>query len=162
MTKRTTNSGLIVPIMVMSLVTALLFVGNASAASWGKIKRNSEVREQFKNYNVLPEYNYFYNGWENNPYAIVGVLSEYSLVSKRDLWKAATDSDASIQNLVDALFEDGQFTVPYGFQILAPDGSEMGIFYSTITNVAVKMVGDKSFMLIFDKVYLWGGGRYDF
>jgi hypothetical protein len=145
------------------LLFALIIPSYACASNYGKTKRSSEITQSFKNYEVLPGYTYYHNGWENNPYAIVGIRSDFSLVSTKNLWKQidtdSTDSP-SIQRLVDAIFEDFQF-YPYGSYMVAPNGTEIGILYSSISNVAIKMMDENSVMIIFEPVYLWGGGRYD-
>jgi hypothetical protein len=143
------------------LILALISFGCAGASNYGKIKRSPEITQNFKNYEVLPDYTYFHNGWENNPYAIVGIRSDYNLVSKKNLWKQIDANTTSIQRLVDALFEDYHL-YPYGFYMTAPDGSEIGILYSSISNVSIKMVDEKSVMIVMSPVYLRGGGRYDF
>jgi hypothetical protein len=143
------------------LLSAFFLMGCASTSNFGQVKRSPEITQNFKNYQVLPGYTYYHNGWENNPYAIVGIRADYSIVSKKNLWKQIDASPASIQRLVDALFEDFQL-YPYGSYMIAPDGSEIGILYSSISNVSIKMVDEKSVMIMIEPVYLRGGGRYDF
>jgi hypothetical protein len=135
------------------LLFAFIITCGACTANHGTTERSPEVNRAFKNYEVWPGYTYYHNGWENNPYAIVGIRAPYKLVSSQKLWKQIDADKTSIQRLVDALFEDYQL-YPYGAYILAPNGEEIGVLYSSISNVSIKMTAEMSVMIIFDTAYL--------
>ena len=52
-------------------LSALLMAG--CAGTYGSYKLDSDVLQSFKENRVPSDYNYFYYGFDTNPYALIGV-----------------------------------------------------------------------------------------
>jgi len=101
------------------------------AHDYGRLQPSSAVTAIFKTDRVLPDYKYYYAGPDGWPDAIIAVNKEFTLVS--DQWTAFEPSPQRLRNLTDyaqSLYGTDAHHYPYGYKILAPDGRQVGIWYS--------------------------------
>lgn len=109
--------------------------------SYGRLQRNREVDQIFKTYQVLPDHKYYYTGPEGRPDAIMGIKNEFTL--ETTLWTRFKASVATLKEWVDSINFHHTSSVrhdPYGYIILDPKGTRLGIWYSiwNWTTVIVK------------------------
>jgi len=127
------------------LFTALLMLilaAPACSTSQVTFRRNSEVNAAFEAGRVLPEYRYYYSGPDAEPLAIVGIRREYPF--EQGLWKGVALSEAQLRNwvwMIDTSTRSSRIRY-YGAQILAPDGKEIGIWYSFLDWVTAEVTPD--------------------
>lgn len=117
------------------MITALFFSG-CGAHTYGKLSMNNEVKKEFQNGQVNPEYNYYYTGRENFPYAIAGIDKRYKVPSK--YWIRFDPDTGKLKEMSGMLYEDFR-DIPYGAIILAPGGNRIGIWYSNVSRASVRV-----------------------
>jgi hypothetical protein len=116
--------------MIFTVASALAFEfpDFKSVFKYGSLKRSMEITRTFESYEVLPNYTYYYSGWGNIPYAIIGIDKNYRL--RQGSWKEIDITTQILRNWVPRMdFIYGYR--PYGSQILDPDGKQVGIWYSS-------------------------------
>ncbi len=112
--------------------------------NYGRLQRSQEVDQIFKTYRVLPDHQYYFTGPEGRPDAIIGIQNEYTLETTQ--WTLFNASDETLKKWVDTINFHHSTRVryyPYGFLILDPAGSRLGVWYSIWDWTTVMMKGDK-------------------
>jgi hypothetical protein len=112
-------------------LTVVLIFGCASTGPRGTLTGDTEVKTVFESYQVLEGYNYYFNGPQGRPTAILAVRSEYELVNPE--WIEFQASSVQLKKWVD--WYDQTFGMrtqyyPNGFRIRSPTGEEIGMWYS--------------------------------
>jgi hypothetical protein len=131
-----------IPVVFLLITITIVFGG--CAENYGRLQRSEEVDELFKGYQVLPDHNYYYVGPEGRPDAIMGIQYEYTLETTQ--WTQFKASDDILKKWVDTInfyHNTGVQYYPYGFFILDPAGSRLGIWYSIWDWTTVMMKDDK-------------------
>ncbi len=123
--------------IVLGLITALvisavagLFAGCATGGSKGTMQPSRELNQKILNYDVLPDYNYYYSGSFERPNAILGIHKDYQLVSQ--FWQTAQISPTQMGKWIQTIGPE-KYRGPSGYiaaYILDPDGKKIGIWYS--------------------------------
>jgi len=118
---------------ILVLAAGLLLSG--CTGDYGRLKTNAEWTEAFTKQLELPDYNYYYCGRENMPYAVVGIDSKYTFDDR--LWHKI-DSKADVyQRAAGVMVWNDQWS--RGADILDPDGNRIEIWFSYYRNTTVKM-----------------------
>jgi hypothetical protein len=131
----------IAPVIIIIIVTLHTFSG--CAGNYGGLRKNGDVNRIFKSYQVLVDYNYYYNGPKGRPDAIMGIHRTYTLQTTQ--W---TPIDLTVNQLkkwiqwFDAYYGDNTTYYPYGFQILDPDGNPLGVWFSIWNHTTVEVKED--------------------
>lgn len=123
------NLSLTSPVVILFITVTIVFGG--CAENYGRLQRNEEVNKIFKSYQILPDHNYYYVGPEGRPDAIMGIESVYTLETTQ--WTQFDPSDKTLKKGVDSINFHHSTSVryyPYGFNILDPAGTRVGIWYS--------------------------------
>lgn len=110
----------------------LIFLVTAGCSgNYGRLQRDRDADQIFKTYQVLPEHRYYYTGPEGRPDAIMGIQNKYTLESTQ--WTQFKASAEILKKWVDTINFNHSTSVryyPYGFFILDPMGTRLGIWYS--------------------------------
>jgi hypothetical protein len=120
-------------VLKLIVITLILTVASAFAIElpnfkYGSLQRSIEITRIFESYEVLPNYNYYYSGLGDIPYAIIGIDKNYRL--RRGQWKEIHITTQILRNWISRMdFIYGYR--PYGSQILDNDGKQVGIWYSS-------------------------------
>ena len=128
---------------ILLLVVPLALLG--CSGHYGRLAVNDDVKTQFEAYKVLPDHRYYYSGSEARPRAVIGIHEAYRLQS--DLWVPVNLTSEQLKDWVDYFgphFKN--FQGSNGSDILADDGSKIGVWYTFIDWrdwAAVKMIGEK-------------------
>ena len=136
------------------LFTALALFG--CSETYGRLQRSQETDQVFKTYRILPDHQYYYTGPEGRPDAIMGIQNEYTLETTQ--WTQFNASDDLLKKWVDTMdfhHNSGVRYRPYGYLILDPAGSRLGIWYSIWDWTTVIMKDDK-------RIQVFPPGKNDF
>lgn len=118
------------------LLGLLLFSGGcASCNDCGTLQQSSEIRELFVNSQIVPTYNYFYNGPVQAPRAIVGIDQRLQVQGR--FWNPVELTPEQLSTWVRTIetrpstITPGSFFGLFeGFEMLDPQGDRIGIWYS--------------------------------
>lgn len=127
------------------LALALVMLAIAAPACMAQqviFQRDAGVNAAFEAAVVLPEYNYYYSGPEAQPLAIVGIRREYRF--EQGFWKPVALSEGQLKEwvwMIDTATRSTRINY-YGSKILAPDGTEIGIWYSFLDRVVAEVAPD--------------------
>ena len=124
-------------IILFSMI--LIAFSSCSMSNYGKLKSNPEVTQAFEAYQILPNHKYYYRGTYSRPLVIVGINENYKLNSK--LWVEIDPKSKDFRILIDkiSLQGTGGATQPWGFSILDPAASDVGVWYSALRAAAVEI-----------------------
>ena len=135
----------------------LAAVSGCASNQYGRFNNSAEVASAFENGQSFPDYNYFYAGRQSMPHALIGIDKTYKVPSK--LWKAFTPTSDQLTRMSGHILLV-QNALPYGAQIMSPAGERIGVWYSRIVKVHVKVVeADKTVSIVFVDPENDGGGR---
>ena len=114
--------------------------------NYGLINPNAGITDDFERFNVNPEFYYYISGSDLYPNAILGLRKELRL-DPRTLWKKVAMTPAKMKEIVGDMktkvSEYGLFL--YGFEMTAPDGRPVGVWYSIPTaRTLLRMNEDKT------------------
>ena len=102
--------------------------------NYGRILPSTAVDRDLDSGVFHPELRYFTSGAELYPNALIGLHRDYHL-NPGTLWKEVAMTPEKLREIVGYMktkaFEYRHF--PYGFDILDPEGKEIGFWYSILT-----------------------------
>ena len=131
-----------------TIMLSLLLTVTGCFSSYGRIKSNEATNQAFMANQLPGNYNYYYYGRSNMPYAIIGLDSQYKLKSR--LWLAVDPDTEAFRKMVEwAWWDTYDFpNYPKGKDILDPEGKKIGIWFSSARWAAVKMLDDQGTVMI--------------
>ena len=133
-----TNKGrFFTAIILFSMILTAL--SGCTMSNYGKLKSNLEIKQSFETYQILPDHKYYYRGAKSRPTVIVGINENYELNLK--LWVPVDPQSEDFRTIIDrvSLQGMGRAVEPWGFRILDPAGNDVGVWYSVLSNAAVKI-----------------------
>jgi hypothetical protein len=123
--------------------------GCAGTGNHGGLVYNANVKKAFETYQLPPNHAYYYSGPDAFPNAVIGIQKEYLLKSR--FWKPVELTPNMLKGWL------GKRGPRYGFdltnngsEILAPDGRQIGIWYSVKDWrdwARVEMIDEKTFIV---------------
>ncbi|HPC04847.1 MAG TPA: hypothetical protein PKY58_02435 [Syntrophales bacterium] len=131
------------------ILAAVLTLAGAQALQaflnqYGSLSPSSKATALFETYQIVDGYRYYTSGAEDRPRGIIGIRKEYTLRSS--LWKEMPADkevlERSVRGLRDGARDMREF--PAGSEILEPDGTLIGYWYSDKKATVIKMIGEKS------------------
>jgi hypothetical protein len=124
------------------LASSLLLIAGC-LADYGQMERSREINAVFESYQVLPDYSYYYTGWQNNPRVIMGIHKDYTL--KTGSWSSmgSITSDMLKKRIEGMTNQIGQAAENYGWVIFNPAREKVGIWYSKLDQTTVKFGKNK-------------------
>jgi hypothetical protein len=126
---------------VMVIFFSTLFIA-CTIANQGGLHLSREVNNLFESYQVLDNYNYYYSGPDNRPNAILGIHKDYTLRS--NLWKPVDLTPDQLRLWIRMMTDHRGTTLrTYGARVIAPDGNDIGMWYSPWNWTAVRMEDDR-------------------
>lgn len=114
----------------------ILMVTGCTAYSGGRFTMNAEVDQAFRTGRAQPGYHYYHAGRETMPYAIIGIDSRYTVPSK--YWLAFEPEPENLKKMSGNMYWKDRYN-SYGSQILAPDGTMVGVWFSSVKFPRVKV-----------------------
>ena len=141
----------------------LLAALSGCAHNYGTLQKSAAVNQLFVNCQILRGHHYYFAGPEGRPDAIMAIHEDYMLQSTQ--WTAIHFTEKTLQDWIDKIhFHHRNRTryYPYGFDILAPTGVTIGVWYS-IWNWTTVMVGPDNRVWVYPPTdsdpYVDGGDR---
>lgn len=130
------------------LIASLWLSVSACAGPYGRLRSDAQVTEWFQSNTVPEEYNYYYDGRSNMPFAIIGLKPEYTLVSH--LWQPVQPNTPDFAYAVRFMyynqFADASYPA-YGSLILDDKGQTVGIWYARYRSTGVVVKPDKTVII---------------
>jgi hypothetical protein len=117
-------------------LTAALSILTSCGSKYGGLQRSHAVNQVFQDYDLLPDHNYYYYGWESTPHAIAGIHSDYVL--QAPAWNPVAPTREQMQSWIskmNAVYGD----LPYGAFILGPKNTKLGIWFSSLRYAKIEM-----------------------
>jgi hypothetical protein len=122
----------------------LLLAGYAAADTYGKLVRNRDLDNMFRNYEILQDYNYYTTGGYDRPNAILLIHKDYELDNPGKLWVPIPYVDyEQMRKWVSVISSEQDFNRSgdyYAAYILDQDGKKMGVWYSVEVFATVKFL----------------------
>ena len=138
-------------VWIISLIglIVVIILGCATTGPRGTLTADSEVKALFESYRVLEGFNYYYNGPQGRPTAILAIRNEYELVNPE--WIKLEATSARLKKWVD--WYDQTFGMrtryfPNGFRIRNHTGEDIGMWYS-IEDRTVILVEEENRLIIY-------------
>jgi hypothetical protein len=120
---------------ILILALTALFLAGCIVPSYGRLQSDPEVTRVFEQSQILSNHQYYINGFQRVPYAIIAIDGRYQLRSKR--WQPI-DIDGTTLNQLVYRMEHVYSLNPRGAWILDPEGNRLGIWYSSTYQTAVR------------------------
>lgn len=135
--------------ILASTLTFFLLVNYAFAAGiYGKLDRNRNLDNMFRNYEVMQDYNYFTTGGYDRPNAILLIHKDYELDNPKNLWVPISYVDHNQKrkwiSVISSEQDFNRSSNYYAAYILDQNGTRVGVWYSVETFATVKfLAGNK-------------------
>lgn len=123
----------------LSMLTAVcvLSIGwTGCLQNYARFSRDAEISDAFRSGSVAPELSYFFAGREDMPYAILGIEPGYR--NSSPLWIAFEPRPETLRKMSANIYGKDRYD-PYGYHILAPDGTVVGIWFSSLHFPSVRV-----------------------
>jgi hypothetical protein len=127
---------------ISSVVLAVL--GGCASLNYGSLQTSSAVTELFESGRILPDHRYYYSGFAQIPDAIVAIDQRYTLRSR--VWNYFDPTPDTLRNWVFRMTQV-QSAPTQGSVILAPDGSRVGVWYSSLQQTSVRIAGQNEVVI---------------
>jgi hypothetical protein len=116
----------------------VLFILTAAgcASHSGRFTVNAEVEQAFRTGHPQTDHNYYYAGRDTMPYAIIGIDSSFTVPSK--YWIPFEPEPETLKKMSGNMYWKNLYN-PYGAHMLAPDGTIVGVWFSSIRFHSVKV-----------------------
>ena len=121
--------------------------------NYGRLNRDADIQQAFESNQVPPEYEYFFYGNPNWPYAVMGLDQDYNLRSR--IWRTVEPDSDEFSHMTRFLWADYNY-YPYGANILDPQGQKIGIIYTSSWMAAVKVDKDSKTVEVMPYIFLGG------
>ena len=126
------------------LLGSLILIGCGSSR-YGSLKYSLDVNKMFEENHLIPNYSYYYSGFQRIPYGIIGIDNNYTLRSSS--WKAF-DLDPTILNQLVYRMAHVYSINPSGYWILDPEGKRVGIWYSSRNQTKIRIEKDRQIVVV--------------
>ena len=121
------------------------------ATGFARYQRSYDVTVQFEKGIVLPDHRYYAGGPKSKPNAVVAIREDYRLESEH--WTEVRVTPDALKALVErvgqvdgAEYKERQF-MHNGARLYAPDGRQIGVWYSVYDYSQVKFIDDRTIYL---------------
>lgn len=139
-----------------ALLLILLWITGCSGA-FTHARLDPDLTEDFAAHRFPDGYEYYYLGWENRPYAIVGLEPGYTLTNR--FYKPVAEADRPMKRLVDALYEAPHHG-PDAARIVDHQGRRIGVWFSSARLASFKIDPETRRVSVFsDEPWIKDGGE---
>ncbi len=137
--------------MVPAVFLAICLAGlSGCSGTHGRLKVNSDVKDVFERYEVLPDYRYFYTESAAWPRVVIGIHKDYTLQS--DYWNSVDVTPERLKRWVNFPGDFRHyFRANNGSDILDQNGRKIGVWYALKSKSdwgVVQMIDDKTVDII--------------
>lgn len=117
------------------LAVSVLLILTGCTGNYGRLKANPDLTNAFTNRGALPDYNYYYCGRENLPYAVVGIDPAYQFEDR--VWFKIETKEEVYKKAASVVAWNHIWSK--GADILDPSGNRIGIWFSYYQHTTVKV-----------------------
>jgi len=137
--------------MIPAVFLAICLAGLSGCSSiHGRLEANSDVKDMFERYEVLPDYHYFYTESSVWPRVVIGLHKDYTLQS--DFWHTVNVTPEHLNRWVNIQGYSRQYFMAHnGSDILDQNGRKIGVWYALKSKRdwgVVKIIDDKTVNII--------------
>jgi hypothetical protein len=104
--------------------------------NYGHFTKSAEVDLAFRQGDRQSDYQYFYAGRDNMPYAIIGIDRSYTVPSR--YWIPFDPESEMLMKMSGNMYGKDTYD-PAGFHILDPDGNIIGVWFSSVNFFSVSV-----------------------
>jgi hypothetical protein len=126
-----------------ALIFLVALLIGCKMANYGSFKQSREVEKIFTSGQVLGDHNYYYPGSSTRPDAVMGIQKNYTLDD--EYWSKSNDIQKELKFWAEQMNNNLTAT---GYNILTPDGKQIGVYYSPWSTGPVKM-GENNQVIIY-------------
>lgn len=117
-------------------LVAFVLMAVGCSKNYGHFSKSAEVDRAFRQGNHQADYQYFYAGRDNMPYAIIGIDRSYTVPSR--YWVPFDPEPEMLRKMSGNIY--GKLSSdPAGYHILDPDGTIIGVWFSNVYNYSVSV-----------------------
>ena len=120
---------------VLAVVASMIVITGCNK-NYGRFTMDTQVSQAFRTGAVQPEFNYYYAGRDTMPYAIIGIDRSYTVPSR--YWLAFEPQAEQLRTMSGNMYGKGRY-YPSGSHILDPDGTIIGVWFSSVRFRSVKV-----------------------
>ena len=131
---KTNDKGLLITLAIVSI----LMIIPGCMGSYGRLKANPDLTAAFQDRQALPDFNYYYCGRENLPYAVVGIDPLYEFQDR--VWHPIETKEDVYRKAAGVTAWDNHWS--RGADILDAGGNRIGVWFSYFNSTTVKLGPD--------------------
>ena len=124
----------------LAIVLFSVFLMAGCMESYGSIRPNPDVEKIFYDKKQLPDFNYYYNGRSNLPYAVIGIHKDYNFNDR--VWIKLEDNSDIYDKIGHILHSPKSRYNKIGSDILDPSGNIVGVWFSYFRRTVIKIYPD--------------------
>ena len=124
-------------LLTISALIMIVMVG--CFENYGRLKRDHAVTAMFETGELPKEYHYHFFGLRDQPYAVMGLESDWTL--KSSLWRTVELNTEEFKYMTKWIWEDLGY-YKYGANIVDPEFEKIGIIYTSSWMATVKVDQD--------------------
>ena len=124
--------------LAIVLFSVFLMVGCTEL--YGSLRPSPDVEKIFYDKKQLPDFNYYYNGRPNLPYAVIGIHKDYNFNDR--VWIKLEDNSDIYDKIGHILHSPKSRYNKIGSDILDPSGNIVGVWFSYFRRTVVKVYPD--------------------
>jgi hypothetical protein len=124
-------------LITLALVLALMLIPGCTG-NYGRLKSNPDLTAAFQDRQTLPDFNYYYCGREDLPYAVVGIDPRYEFQDR--FWHPIETKEDVYRKAAGVTAWDNIWS--RGADILDAEGNRIGIWFSYYDSTTVKLGPD--------------------
>jgi len=128
-----------------SLVLGAVVLAGCGSSNYGRLQNSSEADQIFKNNQLLPDYTYYYSGFQRIPYGIIGIDNNYTLRSS--VWKPMELNPTVLKQLSYRMAHVYSLD-PRGAWILDAEGNRVGIWYSSRNYTKINIEKERQIVVV--------------
>ena len=132
--------------ILASTLMILLLVSSAVADIYGTQRRDRDLDNRFRDYEVLQDYNYYTSGGYDRPNAILLIHKDYELDNPGNLWVPIPYVDYSQKkkwvSVISSEQDANRSGNYYATYLLDQNGKKVGVWYSIEVFATVKFVDE--------------------
>jgi hypothetical protein len=118
-------------IFVLLTLSGLLLCFGCSGANYGSLKHSRDVTQAFETYHVYPDHRYYHLHLENNPYAVIALLNNYTISDNQ--WREFDPQTDKLEKIVDLVKAfPVNYANAYGSYLKDSSGNQIGYWYSSL------------------------------
>ena len=127
------------------LVMGALSLSGCGASNYGSLQNSPEASQIFESNQLIPNYRYYYSGFQRIPYGIIGIDNNFTLRSNR--WKPI-ELNPTVLKQLSYRMEHVYSLNPHGAWILDQNGNRVGIWYSSQNSTKIKIEKDNQIVVV--------------